>query len=156
MPIYPKGEPKIDAGDNFTAQVEQLAFYAKRAADSALNGAWSLWYRPANFNNTALTDIANLGKPFDRAEYTEKFEKVTKEANAVGTVGDLFIIQNEGEFLATLERAFRARHHTSVRSRIHALARLAGHGHDLGPIKGGWLHYVHNLDTRNKSEKVGG
>ena len=74
------------------------------------------------------------------------------DADAPGVVGDLMTSSLQGDYLAMQERAFRARHLSGVRRRLHAAARRAGHGDDKGLFKRGVLGYVESVLKQSKDE----
>lgn len=143
--------PKSSVTDNFRKQLEALADYAQAQADLLLeDDKPNRWYRPEGFTGS-LKDLEGLHVPFAREEHERQFESAVTDPDNPGTVGDLAIAQLQGDALAAMERAFRARHMSSARCRIHAAARMRGHGHEHGVIRGGLLGYLVNLDRHNKS-----
>lgn len=149
MPIYPPGSAKSDPGQVFHDQLTALADYAEAANE---NSPTADFYRPKGLTKS-LTDIESMHDPFDRSEHEEDFRKAVTKPQEPGTVGDLSMSQIQGDVLHCLERAFRARHHTSCRTRIHPLARLRGHGFETGVIRSGLEGYITNLDKLNKGTK---
>lgn len=148
MPVFPDAKPKSSIGQVFRDQMEALADYAAQAADKP---AQTDWYRPKGLKDS-LTEIDKLHASFSRDEQEADFTSTVKDLDNRGTVGDLSIVQLQGDMLHCLERAFRARHHTSCRTRIHPLARLRGHGMPAGVIREGMEGYIVNLDLMNKGE----
>lgn len=100
-----------------------------------------------------LFNLEDISKAFSREELDEDFLKVIDPANP-GVIGDLVSISLQGDWLATQERAFRARHQTPVRAWMHAAGRRRGHGHDAGVIRQGLLRYVENLLQAAKNKQV--
>ena len=100
----------------------------------------------------SLTHIEGMGGAFDREEIAQDFKDAIKDASAPGTVGDLMVSQLQGDYLACCERAFRARHSTVVRDRMHAASRRRGHGHAKGVLKGGILFYLEELLRASKDK----
>lgn len=151
MPAYPNATPKTGVGELFREQLMKLKDFAKQAHESIINEKPPWWYRPKNFD-ADLFQIQEYHPPFLRDEYEEWFQDVVKDPMSPGTVTDLTILSLQGDWLHAMERAFRCRHHTSVRNRIHPSARRKGHGDENGAIQGGLLAYIENLDTINKGE----
>lgn len=144
------GSPKSEIAPKFRDQLETLAEYAQAQGDAVLGETPPKWYRPADFEGS-LRDLDAISEPFSRGEIERYFEEAVKDSESPGTVGDLAIVQLQGDALAAMERAFRARHASAARCRVHAAARLRGHGHPHGVIRGSLLGYLINLDRRNKS-----
>jgi hypothetical protein len=152
-------EPKTDVGKIFLKRVEELADAAQTNALSVLEGQASSWYRPVEITSSLLEESSGADQirtAFSREEQEKWFDDSTKDRADYGTVGDLAQIQLQGDFLACMERAFRARHQTACQSRIHPGARLSGHGHDFGVIKGSMLGYIKGINEINRGEQVPG
>ena len=59
------------------------------------------------------------------------------------------------DYLAIMERAFRARHTMSrPRAMLHAMGRKAGHGSNTGPLVRGVLEHVRGLVKQSKGGGV--
>lgn len=100
-----------------------------------------------------LFNLEGISQAFSRDELDEDFLKVIDPANP-GVIGDLVSISLQGDWLATMERAFRARHQTPVRAWMHAAGRRKGHGHNAGVINQGLLRYVENLLQAAKNKQA--
>lgn len=153
MALLPVPEPKTSITANLTAQLKQLMAYGEQDAQALLNKAPPQWYRPKDWD-AAFHDIQSYHAPFDRKLSEEEFIKATTVLDKPGTTTDLGMVATQGDFLHVMERAFRSRMTSSVRSRVHAAARKAGHGHPQGVIGRGLLGYLINLDRLNKGEKL--
>lgn len=106
-------------------------------------GGPSLWFRPVDWDGNVY-DIAALGIPFNRTPlYTQFREAVNGQSS--GTTGDMMAIAVQGDNLAVAERAFRARHATSVRNKMHAAGRHRGHANVNGVINNGQGNYLKQL-----------
>ena len=79
---------------------------------------------------------------FDRSENTADVETAIKDVTAPGVSGDLTVSCLQGDYLASMERAFRLRHSTSIRRQLHAAARRKGHGDETGVLIRGVLDMV--------------
>lgn len=75
--------------------------------------------------------------------------------NKKGRSGEAMVIKLQMDYLATMERAFRTRHSSSVRSRIHAAARRNGHGSSAGPLKGTMIGWLSRLLTAAFDDPLG-
>lgn len=147
--------PRSNLGKNFMKQMYALTDYAQSEGDSLRNKKPKRWYRPGGFK-ADLFDMPAYHEPFDRTQHEEEFVEAHKKPSDPGTTGDGIISTLQGDWLACMERAFRARHHTPVRRRIHPAARMIGHSAPWGVILGGAQEYIVHLDKLNKSETPDG
>ncbi len=148
-------EPKTSPGTVLTDRLNELADYAEVNAAAAAGLGPAHWYRPGDFSGSLLNPL-DYHEPFDRRQQEYEFEQAVTGADGktFGTTTDLALVQLQGDLMACAERAFRARHQTAVRSRIHPTGRLAGHAADTGVIKESMLGYIVALDRLNKSEEA--
>lgn len=103
-----------------------------------------------------LFNLEDISKVFDRTELEEDFLAVIdKDQPDKGVIGDLMNISTQGDWLATLERAFRSRHSTPIRAWMHAAARRRGQANNGGVIKRGMLDYVERLVKESKNAQQG-
>ena len=143
--------PKAFVGQVFQRQLRALALYNEQMAVAAKNAGPAAWATPVDEDGKPVT-LADLANACSRKEQGDQFVAAVGDGNAPGTVGDLSLCQLQGDFVASLERAYRARRLCACRSRLHAAARAAGHSHPRGPVLGGLLGYAVRLDRLNKSE----
>jgi hypothetical protein len=151
--VSPEPTPKTNVGSLFTKQMNVLKEHNLQEEQAILNQDASRWYRPADWDKSAF-DIASYHKPFLREQQENEFIKAVTNPEDSGTTGDMVMVTVQGDFMQTLERAFRERMCGSVRNRIQAAGRKMGHGHDQGVIKEGLHGYVVNVDRLNKGENV--
>lgn len=144
-------QPKTEVGTQFRKQTEALRDHSDKESVSTRNQGAPEWFRPDGFDGDVY-DIEDMHEPFSREEHEEQFAQVVKDPNAPGTTGDFSMIALQGDFLAAMERAYRDRHMSSVRRRIHSAARRMGHSAETGVIKLGLVGYIENIDKFNKSE----
>ena len=90
----------------------------------------------------SVFDIPGISLAFCRCKMAEDFKKAVTDVKKPGVSGDLIATQIQGDYLATMERAFRTKHMTRVRCAMHAAARHNGMGHDTGIFKRGLEGYV--------------
>ena len=140
----PTTEPRAAPGDIATKQLGGLRDYARAAARG------DAWYRPQDFSGE-LTDTTAIAAAFSRREQGEAFRQIVTQATP-GTTTDLALTQIQGDLMGCLERAFRARHATVVRTRILPAGRLQGHGADAGVFAELFAGSLTSLDRLNKSE----
>lgn len=97
-------------------------------------------------------DLDGIHDAFDREENEDDVIKAIRDPSEPGTVGDLMVSSLQGDYLATMERAFRARHQTRIRADVHAAARRRGHGHDAGLFQRGVVGYIEGLLKLSKED----
>lgn len=149
MPAAPQPSARANVGEIFVRQLTALADYALAQAGLPDAGTPN-WYRPDGFTGDLAT-MTGLSEQLSRREQVQDFISATTDKTKPGTVGDLHLVQLQGDALAMLERAFRARHLSTCRSRIQPLGRLRGHGHEFGVIRG-LLQTAYDVDRNNKGE----
>ncbi len=148
--------PKTDVGKLFNKRITELADTQTKNGQAALNQGPAMWYRPAEITKSYASDSGNqqVAEAFSRQEQEKWFDEATKNRKDKGVRGDFIQIQLQGDFMACMERAYRSRHLSSVRSRIHPAARLEGTGHEYGVLRQGVLGYITGIDLMNKGEAV--
>ena len=148
-----KPSPKAEIRDAFRGQLDKLVEAAEAAHKAAKMEGRRKWFKPKlNGWNGDLFDIEGIADAFKRDEIHEDYLKAIKSAEDPGVSGDLAAAQFQGDWLASMERAFRRRHTTPVRSRLQAAARLYGHGHDKGPLKQGVMKWIEGIIQNNKQQ----
>jgi len=95
-------------------------------------------------------DVETFGKLFDRTEHDTDMLTVVRATEAPGVVGDLQLITLQGDYLATLERAYRLKMTSRCRAIAHAATRQRGHGHDGGLFIKGLLGQMSRLAKLSK------
>lgn len=135
----------------FTAHLDNLSVYAAADEQAATNQEAGSFYKPPEAEGWSgdLFDHVGMAKAFDRTELFEMFRKVV--GADPGTLADLQLTALQGDTIAALERAYRARHRTSPRAHTHAAARRMGHSHPAGVLSKGIVGYLQNLDRLGKS-----
>ncbi len=142
--------PKSDIGDVFREQLEKLAENARKNAEALRLTGDRVWCLPERKGwNGDLFDLLGMAKPFDRSQNHEDYLKAVTE-DPPGCVGELAAAQFQGDWLAAMERAFRQRHASAVRGRLHSAGRLYGHGHELGPLRQGVLKWLEGIIKNTK------
>jgi hypothetical protein len=125
----PRGTKKTDVRQRFLKQIDRIKYLAQQFDSAMINGEKTAdWMMPdPNGWDGNLFDVPGMKEPFDRKEHDEDFNEIVKSGVSPGVLADLASVQLQGDFLAAMERAFRERHKSHVRSMIHASARQAGH-----------------------------
>ena len=163
-----KPASKANIGDRFTKQLDAIVETGKSVADSLtgkdrrLNhkidkGKWnddSSLTRQQQIDkgdwSGDLNDLEGMSAAFSREEHTEDVTNAISDPANSGVVGDLMVSSLQGDYLAAQERAFRSRHLSPVRRRLHAAARRAGHGDDRGLFKRGVLGFIESILRQSK------
>jgi len=143
---------KSNIGSRFSDQLDATIETGKSVADSLTGkdrrvnhkidkGDWS----------GDLNDLEGMSAAFSREEHTEDVTNAISDPENPGVVGDLMVSSLQGDYLAAQERAFRSRHLSPVRRRLHAAARRAGHGDDRGLFKRGVLGFIESILAQSKT-----
>lgn len=77
-------------------------------------------------------DIPGLSQAFDRSDLNADFEKIISDSKNPGTAGDAIATKAQVDYLACMERAYRAKSASPVRLLIVSGARRRGHGSPVG------------------------
>lgn len=127
----------------FRDQLDKLREYVQAEEQSLCNQQPSKFYEPDKGSwNGDLFDIEGMAEAFKRDEIHDDFRKAI---NDDGVTTDLEVCLLQGDFVAMLERAYRERHKTPVRAKLHAAARRRGHGDEDGLYTKGLLGYLEHL-----------
>lgn len=146
MAKTPSATSKVQVDPNFEGQIRQLRQRAKEESEALRNGGQTQWLMPDSDQWAGdLFDIEALSEPFVREQANDQFEEATKDPTDSGVVGDLITTTLQVDYLACMERAFRARH-TMRRPRTfaHAASRKRGHGDERGTLTQANLEYIRN------------
>jgi hypothetical protein len=137
MPVSSQGKIHDVFNDNLTQRASQAAQQAQAARGNGLRP----WSGPTKV--TDPLDVPNITKGFDRSEIDTNYTaKIVGSSDSPGTCGDTISVKTQGDFIAILERGYRARHCTPVRLLGMLAARRAGHGQPNGVYLGGILRYA--------------
>lgn len=128
--------------DIFQNNLEDLTEQAGQQADAIRAASTRPWNRPRDL--TDPLDIAGITDSFDRGEIDNNFGELIQDPEDPGTCGDVISVKTQGDYVAEMERGFRARHATPVRCIAHAMARRKGHSRPNGIFLGGVLVHVQN------------
>lgn len=98
-----------------------------RAAEATINTELRAWYLSnLSYWSGDPLDIDAIGAAFSRTTCGEAYSLAL--ASTQGTQGDAMSAKLQSDYLATMERAFRARHASPVRRALQAASRRLGHG----------------------------
>lgn len=126
----------------FQQELEALQRHAQQLSAGMLGQGSPQWYRPAT-----LAD----DKPFRRDGLTEQFRGIAQSRGQQGVTTDLEGILLQAEFLAVLQRSWRARHRTPAAALAIAAGRLRHRGTDQGVLRLGLQNYVEVVLSRGRS-----
>lgn len=137
---------------NFEKQVRQLRSTLAAEAQSRLQGRDAVNYTPVlNDWSGDLTDLEGMASAFSREELNQTYEQMLDDPEKGGVVGDAIAIAFQVDWLALLERAYRARHTMNrCRSVAHATARRQGQGLEDGVLSHAYLEYLRGVLRQSK------
>jgi hypothetical protein len=128
--------------DVFQQNLEDLTEKADQQAQASRSAEPRPWNRPEKAKDPL--DIAGITDAFDRSEIDTNFSELLQDPESPGTCGDVICVKTQGDYVAEIERGFRARHATPVRCICHSMARRKGHSKPNGIFLGGVLVHVQN------------
>lgn len=135
-----------DIRSRFRAQLSALQQSAFAAYNAIAGTATRRWFNPDRGGWSGdLADLVGMSQAFSRDENAEDYQSAMKDGQNAGVVGDLIASQLQGDYLAIMERAYRARHHSALRCAVHAAARSNGHYNSKGLFQQGVLGYITNI-----------
>ncbi len=144
---------KADISGSLVKLLQSFKEWNKRQEDHIRNTKANGFYNPPVTGwDGDLFDIEGMAEPFKRDELYEMFKDTLANPEDLGVTGDLELILIQGDMLGAAERAYRNRHASPVRNRLHAAGRHRGHGHDNGVIEFGLLAFVHQLNNLAKAQ----
>lgn len=133
---------KAKVHDVFSNNITELATQNLRAVQAAHGLGNRPWNMPTAGWKGHTLDVPAITGAFDRSEITTNFEEVIASGTNPGTTGDVVSLKCQADYIAVMERAFRARHASPVRLLAFAAARRYGHGQAAGVLLGGTLKYA--------------
>lgn len=151
------GSSKGEVDSKFEQRVNQLETYAKEAAEHFYDyEGFRKWATPDEMKQRDLLDVPGLHEPsWNRDNINRKYSNdvLAGPMSAGGNAGDLIAMKAQADFMATEERAFRARHASLVRCCAHMHSRLDGHGISGKGIFSFLRDGVQNAITKGGSHK---
>lgn len=111
----------------FLTAVSRLIAHADNVAQANTNAELRAWFLG--------DETAWSGDPLDVAAISDAFSRESVGSNyasalssTTGSLGDAMSAKLQSDKLAAMERAFRMRHASPIRSTLHAASRRMGHG----------------------------
>lgn len=126
----------------FFNRLRDLMAFAAKAETQATTGS-SAWFIPNDIFDP--TNSEEITAAFDRNQISENYQQCL-EPNS-GTAGDAIALKLQGDYVACLERSYRASVASPVRCIGHSLARRAGHSSNNGVFGGGVIELVQSAIT---------
>lgn len=125
---------RINSPDpNFDGHITKLELFSAAAAEACcMTGQRQWYYPPLNGWSGHPSDITGMNQAFDRTELNENYIEVVGDLNQLGAMGEATALKVQIDYIAALERSFRTRHMSSVRSKMHARGRKEGQGDSAG------------------------
>lgn len=128
----------------FLEHMLELANIAQAYADSAKGNNQTNWHN-AGVNTTLwdgdVLNISGMNYAFDRADLQQAHKEILA---TLGSIGDSRAVKLQSDYFAGMERAFRSRHATSIRCKMHAAGRKDAHA-DGGGIYYTLIKYIQDL-----------
>ena len=119
-----KGTTKGRVHPVFKDRLTELQVAAVNAAQSFQGIGQRTWDIPSGLQASDIFDIANLHQTaFDRTPINDNYVDCVSDADSAGTVGDVISLKFQMDYNAAEERAFRARHSSTVRCLVHGMSR---------------------------------
>jgi hypothetical protein len=139
--------PYVTALDpEFLVQIEELVLTSAAAhAASVLVGQREWMYPPLQGWSGDPQAISDMNKAFIRDTLNALYKQVLNDMDRVGTVGESMVLKLQVDYIAAIERAFRTRHCSSVRARLHSASRRQGQAHSNGVFGGSVLVWLERL-----------
>lgn len=130
----------------FTSQLDKLKSTSDAADKAAiLTGQREWMYPPLNGWTGCPWDLSGMNKAFPREHLNEVYCKILGDKNSTGTVGEAMAVKLQVDYIAALERAFRTRHCSSVRARMHSAARRRGQAAEKGLFQNNVLLHIERM-----------
>ena len=138
--------PIAEVHDRFRDQVAALQAAALAFANSVTAEEQRSWMT-LSLNGWAgdPLDVGGISSAFDRDAINQQYAEMLNDPADSGSLGSCLALKLQVDWLAMLERAFRARHATSVRCAVHSAARRKGHSSGGGVFAVGTLAYVQDI-----------
>lgn len=118
----------------FVLLMQSMLTEAINSTNAIQNQQLNKWYlADLSLWNGNVLDINAIGAAFDREEVGIAYGETIVSAD--GATGEAASCTLQSDYMAVMERAFRARHASPIRSKAHAAARRLGHGDAVGCIQ---------------------
>jgi len=150
MPDVAKPVSKVDMDPVFQRQLERVQQLCQEQEQQLRTGGQIRWMRPTGWNGNPF-DHTGMATPFDRSKSNNDAVRAIESPNTPGVVQDIINACTMVDYLAVMERSFRARM-TMNRSRrfAHLAGTRHGQGSSLGVFKECGIEFVSRSIKRAK------
>lgn len=122
--------------DNFYDVIDRMTNDLQEAGDAPEEITQRPWMTPdLNGYDGDPLNIGGMAAAFDTTDLNNAYATATQQAGAPGRVVDRMVAKIQVDYLAAMERAYRARHATIVRCQMHAAGRRQGQGGEHGVLR---------------------
>ena len=136
---------KANMDPNFENRLRDHRTWAEVTGEELAKSGAVPWFRPEGWNRD-INDIHGVSAPFNPATATQNFLDAVTDAKSPGTTGDVVATTNMVSALATMERAFRARHLLRrPRATVHASGRFQSHGAEVGVFTAAYIETMRRI-----------
>lgn len=131
-------QSRAQVDPTFVDLLSAMRSQAAHSLNAATSGGAPKWFIPGEFVDRLLdpTTLAGPGLDdggkFSRKAVNEQYESMVASYDSAGTTGDLISLKMQNDYMAMMERAWRIRHATPLRS--HALSIARDFGQAKGPL----------------------
>lgn len=141
---------KVDMDPSFQQQLERVQQLCQTQEQQIRTGGQVRWMRPANWNGNPF-DHVGMATPFNRSKSNDDAVKAIESPDTPGVVQDIINACTMIDYLAVMERSFRARM-TMNRSRrmAHLAGARRGQGSSLGVFKECGIEFLSRSIKRAK------
>lgn len=130
----------------FLAHIDACMDTSNAAAmATCLVGQREWMYPPTDSWSGDPQDIVGMNVAFDRSALNNQYVALLNDLTQASPVGSTMVTKLQIDYIAAMERAFRTRHYSSVRARIHAAGRRAGQAHSNGQFAGSMLVWLNRI-----------
>jgi len=117
--------------DRFSDRNNDMVGQAAAIADAMLDPKE---LRPWQIPSGPAKSFDKPAEAFNRDEIGNNYATAVASAGSKATAGDVTGLKLQSDWMAALERAYRARHASVPRLLVMSAGRRKGHGHAAGPI----------------------
>lgn len=160
--------PFGDISPNFDQQVDKIVNDLNQIYVSAVTTPSSVqrvWMMPEHENPVSppgtwdggvfsITGSDSIAFAYDRSDLNNNYSQAidTSGQSGGGRVVDRWLCKTQVDYLASMERSWRARHMSSIRGSAHALARIGGQGNNTATVFHAVRAYLSDVLTAGYSD----
>ena len=140
----PKPQSKANMDPRFETILREFMQKSKEEYQKRSSVQQQKWFRPDDWNGD-IFDVEGMSAPFDRSAANSDYLAAVSDPSNPGTTGDIVATTTMIDYLAAIERAFRARFMRRPRAMAHMLGRKKGHGTQRGPFIQCGVEYIRSV-----------